>query len=73
VNSSEKNYCVKKPDCASVHALKVPEMKCQAGIMKVSELAEESSARRFNGEHAQQVACVALDTPLYKKRHAHLP
>jgi len=48
-------------------------MKCQAGIMKVSELAEESSARRFNGEHAQQVACVALDTPLYKKRYAHLP
>jgi len=48
-------------------------MKYQAGIMKVYESEEESSAKSFNGEHAQQVACVALDTPQYKKRHTQLP
>jgi hypothetical protein len=32
----------KKPDSASAHALKMPEMQSQAGIMKVYELAEQS-------------------------------
>jgi len=47
VNSFEKNYRDEKPDCASVGALKMPELKGQAGIMKSYELAEKKLGRKI--------------------------
>jgi hypothetical protein len=58
VNSLKRIIATKKPDCASAPALKVPELKGQAGIMKVYELVEKKQIRRFGRQGERQAWCV---------------